>query len=220
MLFRLASKAARPWFRWAAQVASKLAAQETIASVLASKRGGLRGRELKRYLKSQAPLWTIPDSQSVGEALAKILEHRVGALIVTEPTHAIAGIVTDRDLLKFMRKTANARYPLVSTPVTDVMTPSENVVCVSPDDTRQRAVDIMKARGIRHLPVVKDRPFRHLVGIVSVADLLHHTNAAPTDSSSSQYHKLKAELHPEGLMFLGANDKPPERKRVVTKWTR
>ena len=202
-----------PVLSFLSRVANMLAGHESMASVLTTKRGGLRGSKLKQYLREQAPLWTIDSTSTVGDALQKILEHRVGALIVVEPTFSIAGIVTDRDLLKFMRATANARYPLHSTPVSRVMTPSENVVCVLPQDTRQRAIDIMKARGIRHLPVV-DHPDkdRHLVGIVSVSDFLQ---------ASPSVDHYKNELHPEGLVFASnAQQKAPEQRRVITKWTR
>ncbi|KAJ8603549.1 hypothetical protein CTAYLR_004870 [Chrysophaeum taylorii] len=196
--------------RLLSRLAGWLAANETMASVLETKRGGLKGRDLKRYLKSQEPIWTIETAAFVADALEKIVTNRIGALIVTE-TSTIAGIVTDRDLLKFMRATHNARYPLATTPVTQIMTPSERVVCVGPEDTRQQAIDIMKARNIRHLPVVEGDSPRRLIGIVSVADLLH---TAP----SPQTAKFSAELHPEGLMFIGKRS--PERKRVITKWTR
>lgn len=198
--------------RWLSRAAGWLAAGETMESVLASKRGGLCGAELKQYLKDQAPIWTIGTQQTVGDALEKMLTHRIGALIVVEYDLHISGITTDRDLLKFMRLTANARYPLTTTPVTQIMTPSERVVCIGPRDTRQQAVDIMKARNVRHLPVVEGDKSRRLVGIVSIADLLY-------TSPSSQAQKFSASLYPEGLMFIESK-KSPERKRVVTKWTR
>lgn len=193
--------------KYLSRLASRLAAGESINSILETKRGGIRGADLKEYLKSQQPIWTIETSRSVADALERILEQRVGALIVTEPSHSIAGIVTDRDLLKFMRQTANARFPLATTPVTRIMTPAVDVVCVGPSDTRQQAVDIMKARGIRHLPVVDGEK---LIGMISVADLLH---AFPSENTES----FRATLHPAGLKFIG---KPPEKKRVITKWTR
>lgn len=201
------------WRKALSRFAGWLAAGETMESVLASKRGGLSGKSLKRYLKEQEPMWTISTTESVGDALQKMLAHRIGALIVVE-YDTLRGIATDRDLLKFMRKTANARYPLETTPVTQIMTEAEHVVCVTPKDTRQQAVDIMKARGIRHLPVVRgESPNRRLAGIVSVADLLH---TAPSDQSK----KFRESLHPEGLMFIKSLRASPERQRVTTKWTR
>lgn len=181
-------------------------------SVLATKRGGLRGDDLKQYLKEQAPIWTISTDQTVGDALEKVLTHRIGALIVVDMERHISGITTDRDLLRFMRQTANARYPLHITSVTKIMTRAEDVVCVGPMNTRQQAVDIMKARNIRHLPVVEGESPRRLVGMVSVADLLH---TAPSEASK----RFSATLHPEGLMFMETSKESPEKQRVVTKWT-
>eukprot|EP00633_Aureoumbra_lagunensis_P007194 CAMPEP_0197315072 /NCGR_PEP_ID=MMETSP0891-20130614/36589_1 /TAXON_ID=44058 ORGANISM="Aureoumbra lagunensis, Strain CCMP1510" /NCGR_SAMPLE_ID=MMETSP0891 /ASSEMBLY_ACC=CAM_ASM_000534 /LENGTH=201 /DNA_ID=CAMNT_0042803839 /DNA_START=59 /DNA_END=664 /DNA_ORIENTATION=- len=201
-----------------------------MASILATKRGGLRGEALRQYLKEQAPIWTIETTSVISEALEKMLNHRISALIVTDkaakPQRALAGIVTDRDLLKFVRRTANARFPLNTTPVTEIMTLAENVVALTPNDTRQKAIEIMKARNIRHLPVLEtnytdhvedshSEPSRRLVGVVSVSDLLH---TSPRQQYTDRYG---ASLHPEGLLFVAPHKQyPPERQRVITKWTR
>jgi len=202
-------------------VAASLTANETMESILARKRGWITGLKLKEYLRAQAPIWTIDTTATVAEALEQMLAHRVGALIVVEKAlDEIAGITTDRDLLKFMRATANARYPIATTAVTEIMTPSDRVVCVGPRDTRQLAVDIMKARNVRHLPVVADDDAtgaRRLVGIVSVADLLH------TSPRRDVSRKFRETLRPEGLMFIDVDRSSrgaPERQRVITKWTR
>ena len=66
--------------------------------------------------------------------------------------------------------------------VRDVLTP--NVISVSPKTTLPEAVRLMRERGIRHLPVVKDGK---LVGIVSDRDL---KRAMASPATSLEVHEL------------------------------
>jgi len=67
--------------------------------------------------------------------------------------------------------------------VRDVLTP--NVISVSPKTTLPEAVRLMRERGIRHLPVVKDGK---LVGIVSDRDL---KRAMASPATSLEVHELR-----------------------------
>src|SRR4051812_36490954 len=76
----------------------------------------------------------------------------------------VAGIVTDRDIV--VRAVAEGRDP-ASVKLGDIA--STDVVTLSPDDPIDRAVEVMRERAVRRLPVCDDsgKP----VGVVSIGDL-------------------------------------------------
>jgi CBS domain-containing protein len=105
---------------------------------------------------------TIQASSSVADAAKVMREADVGPVIVTEGDK-IAGIVTDRDVA--VRAVAMDRDPK-STPVTEII--SSDVVALSPDDSVGEAVQTMRQRDVRRVPVVENgKP----VGIVALGDL-------------------------------------------------
>ena len=95
------------------------------------------------------------------EVAVKMREFNVGAIPIVDQGHLV-GMITDRDLV--VRGIAE-KHP-GSTAVTEVM--SRELVTVSPDDSVQKAADIMARHQIRRLPVVEGG---RLVGIVALGDL-------------------------------------------------
>jgi CBS domain-containing protein len=106
----------------------------------------------------------IDGSATVYEAIARMVEGNVGALLVNE-NDRLAGIVTERDYLR--RVTLEGRDER-TTPVREIM--SAELVYVGPDATIDECMAIMTERRIRHLPVLSDT--REVVGIVSIGDLV------------------------------------------------
>jgi CBS domain-containing protein len=106
---------------------------------------------------------TIAPDASIKEAAVKMEVLNIGPLVVSEGDKVI-GIVTDRDIT--VRAVASGRDPN-TTPVREVMT--AELTCAHADQPIEEAVELMKEREIRRLPVLdKDN---HLVGIVALADL-------------------------------------------------
>lgn len=104
----------------------------------------------------------VTGSMTIREAAKIMAKHHIGALLVTK-RDKLEGILTERDLS--VKIVAGGMDP-DKTKVSQIMT--KNPETVSPDDTALSALEKMKARGFRHLPVVdKDR----IVGMVSVRDL-------------------------------------------------
>ncbi|MCZ6643591.1 MAG: CBS domain-containing protein [Gammaproteobacteria bacterium] len=107
----------------------------------------------------------IDAEATVYEALLKLDNHGVGALIVTNAGgNDLAGIVTERDFSKGARMFGDT---FVHRPVSDVMT--KNLETCSIADSIVDAMKIMKRNQIRHLPVV-DRG--EVVGVVSMRDVV------------------------------------------------
>jgi len=105
---------------------------------------------------------------TVTEAAKLMREHHVGALIVVEnapPHDRPIGIVTDRDIV--VEVTAPGLDPETIT-VGDIM--SGRPAVVKDSDDLFDAVQLMRRRGVRRLPVVdaQDR----LVGVFAMDDLL------------------------------------------------
>jgi CBS domain-containing protein len=108
---------------------------------------------------------TISPEAGVRELLAKMAEHNVGALIVSSDGETIAGIVSERDVVRHLHHDGT----VVNNTVGAIMT--EVVETTSPDSTLDELMEVMTRRRIRHVPVVKDGV---LVGIVSIGDVVKH----------------------------------------------
>jgi|SRR5580693_7644180 CBS domain-containing protein len=116
----------------------------------------LNGKERKAVL-------SITPEQSVYEAIEKMAEEQVGALLVMSGEELI-GIVSERD---YARKVILKGRSSRATAVRDIMTSS--VIFVTAHEKIDECMAIMTKRRIRHLPVVGAGK---VVGIVSIGDLV------------------------------------------------
>ncbi len=110
-----------------------------------------------------AALRTVGPDESVYEALRRLAEHEVGALVVMEGARMV-GIVSERD---YTRKVALQGRNSKTTPVADIM--SANVFVVSPRSHTHDCMALMRERRIRHLPVVDEG---RVLGMISIRDLM------------------------------------------------
>lgn len=108
---------------------------------------------------------TITGDTIVSEALRVLSEHNVGALVVCDSAEAIVGIVSERDIVRWL---ARSGAEALQMPVEEVMT-AEVLTC-TPDATADEVMQTMTVRRARHLPVVDDHG--RLVGIVSIGDVV------------------------------------------------
>ena len=112
---------------------------------------------------------TIDAEATVFEAIKRMVEANVGALLVTEGGK-VAGIVTERDYLR--RVTLEGRTE-EETLVREIMTAP--LVYVTPETSVDECMAIMTERRIRHLPVFTED--RDLAGIVSIGDVVKFKSA-------------------------------------------
>ncbi|MFL6115233.1 MAG: CBS domain-containing protein [Catenulispora sp.] len=114
-----------------------------------------------REVMTGSPVRVRPDT-TVGDAAKLMREQGIGTVLVADGDRLV-GVVTDRDLV--VRVLAEEH----GADATVVGAYSSEPVCVSPEDDVVVALDLMRSRAIRRLPVVEDdgRP----VGIVSLGDL-------------------------------------------------
>ncbi|UCE31005.1 MAG: CBS domain-containing protein [Burkholderiales bacterium] len=108
-----------------------------------------------------------PDA-SVVDAIRKMAEHDVGALVVLDDDKLV-GIFTERHYARevFLK---GRRSP--TTPVREIM--STHVMCVRPEETVDECMAVMTDKHVRHLPVLDQGK---LIGIVSIGDLVKSKNA-------------------------------------------
>jgi CBS domain-containing protein len=95
--------------------------------------------------------------------IAKLLQqHGIGCIVIVGNDDKIAGIVTERDLMRAM---GQGDTKVLKEPVSDFMT--KTVVTAREADTINRLMSEMTKGRFRHMPVVeRDR----LVGLVSIGD--------------------------------------------------
>lgn len=117
--------------------------------------------------KGSAEVHHIGPEDSMLEALQRMAEHRIGALVVLEGGSGspIAGIVTERD---YARKIVLQGRNSATTPVRAVMTAA--VHCVNRAQTCEECMALMTRERIRHLPVLDEN--KMLLGLVSIGDLV------------------------------------------------
>ncbi len=107
-------------------------------------------------------LHAVPTTVTVIEAVQKMNQHKVGAVLVMNGAQ-LAGIFTERDV---MTRVVAASLDPKTTPITRAM--SANVLTVAPEATVQEVMDIFAEKRCRHLPVIQDDK---LVGLISIGDV-------------------------------------------------
>ena len=113
--------------------------------------------------KPEQSVATISPEASVFEAVQKMAQKNIGALVVLEGDK-VAGMITERD---YARKVALMVRSLSDTKVRDIMSP--RVMYVGPERTNEECMALMTENRVRHLPVIQGG---RLVGLVSIGDLV------------------------------------------------
>ena len=108
---------------------------------------------------------SVPIDATAERAIQLMLDRHVGAVAVVDENQRVAGIFTERDVLR--RLSLSDRDPR-TTPVREVMTTP--VEMATRATTPGEALATMVDRHYRHLPIVEDDG--HLLGMLSIRNLL------------------------------------------------
>jgi CBS domain-containing protein len=92
-----------------------------------------------------------------------LAEHRVGALVVSSDGKTIAGIVSERDIVRGLAEGCS-----LDQPVSTIMT--STVFCAEPETHVEELTRLMTEKRVRHIPVTD--PDGILLGIVSIGDMV------------------------------------------------
>jgi CBS domain-containing protein len=111
-----------------------------------------------------AELVTVDPSVNLLEAAHAMSVGHVGSVLVLEEG-ALVGIFTERDILRAIAAHPSADAARTS-PVSGGM--SRDPVTIEPEATVGEALDLMLAKGFRHLPIVEAGT---VLGVVSMRDL-------------------------------------------------
>jgi CBS domain-containing protein len=104
----------------------------------------------------------LASTTSIRDAARAMRDNNIGDVVVEKDGH-LCGIVTDRDIV--VRAVAENKDP-VKTTLESICT--KEVTSISPDQTDDDAVRLMRERAVRRLPVIEKGT---VVGIVSLGDL-------------------------------------------------
>jgi CBS domain-containing protein len=121
---------------------------------------------------------TIAPDEPITEAVELLVRHNIGALVVMADT-AIAGIISERDLLRAM---AEGPETFAAARVSDTMT--VHVITGTPDADINSVMTVMSEQRIRHLPVLDNGQLCGMVSIGDVVNAMRHS----TEHENRQLH--------------------------------
>ncbi len=111
---------------------------------------------------------TIRPDESVTRLIEVLADRGVGALVVSPDGTAVAGIVSERDVVRHLHRTGAV---VLNGPVSAIMT-SDVTTCSADDEVEVESLArTMTQRRIRHVPVLADG---RLEAIVSIGDVVKH----------------------------------------------
>jgi CBS domain-containing protein len=111
--------------------------------------------------KGGTSVLTIRPEATLAELIDTLAEHNFGALVVSDDGRHLAGIVSERDVVRRLRAGADA----LDAKVSEVMTTDVHVC--EPHESLDDLMRLMTLRRVRHVPVVTDG---QLSGLVSIGD--------------------------------------------------
>ncbi len=133
---------------------------------------------VRRILSAKGrDVFTISPECKVSEAVRILFARRLGALVITDESGTVAGIVSERDIVRMI---ATQGPSSLDEPVSVCM--SSNVVTTVESATIQSVMSEMTEGRFRHLPVLDHGK---LAGIVSIGDVVKHRLAEMEDEQQA-----------------------------------
>lgn len=106
---------------------------------------------------------TVRPDQTIREAVQVLVRYNIGAVVVMDEAGQLAGIISERDIVRRAAQDEN----LFTQPVREIMT--RNVVTALPQDDVMSVAHTMTERRFRHIPIISTG---QLLGIISIGDVL------------------------------------------------
>jgi CBS domain-containing protein len=109
-------------------------------------------------------VFTVTPGTSIAQLSQQLSTRRIGSVLVLDGEGSVAGIVSERDLVRAM---ASHGAKAMELEARQVMT--REVVTCDPDDSIDQVMQTMTQGRFRHLPVVRHG---ELLGLVSIGDVV------------------------------------------------
>jgi CBS domain-containing protein len=107
---------------------------------------------------------TLPATATLSEAVELLNAQNIGAIVITEASGRVRGILSERDIVRRLDRDPAA---MLARPVTAAMT--STVLTCTRTTTIADLMERMTTHRVRHMPVVEDG---RLAGIVSIGDVV------------------------------------------------
>lgn len=107
--------------------------------------------------------WSVSPDTSVFDALCKMGEKNIGAVIVMDG-ELLVGIMSERD---YARKIVLVGKTSRETRVDEIM--SKTVFTIHPDQSVDEVMELMNIKRIRHVPVLENEK---VIGMISISDVI------------------------------------------------
>ncbi|WP_295530256.1 CBS domain-containing protein [uncultured Thioclava sp.] len=114
--------------------------------------------------KGQTSVVTVTPDTSLADVVATLSAKRIGAVVVLSDGHNVAGIVSERDIV---REVARRGAACLTLKASDVMT--REIKCCGPMDSTDEVMERMTAGRFRHMPV---RDKGEMIGVISIGDVV------------------------------------------------
>jgi CBS domain-containing protein len=107
---------------------------------------------------------TVAPDTPVGAAVSTLAEKRIGCIVVTTDGGALAGILSERDVVRMLARQGG---DVLDEPVSALMT--AKVVTCTPSQTIAQVMEMMTSGRFPHVPVMEEG---RLAGMVSIGDVV------------------------------------------------
>ena len=107
---------------------------------------------------------TLPPGTTLAEAARMLSEKRIGAVVISPDGAKVAGILSERDIVRELGKRGAA---CMSDLVDTVMT--RNVFGCNPEDSADLVLQTMTQKRFRHLPVMEGEK---MIALISIGDVV------------------------------------------------
>ncbi|MDP4021730.1 CBS domain-containing protein [Methylobacterium sp. NEAU 140] len=107
---------------------------------------------------------TVAPDKTLEDVIQILAEKRIGALVVAHPDGSVAGVISERDIMRALAQHGAATF---DAPVSDHMT--TKVTTCGKSATMEEVMEMMTNERFRHVPVCEDG---RLAGLISIGDVV------------------------------------------------
>lgn len=127
-------------------------------------------------------VWSVHPDDSVFDAIQKMANKDIGALVVIEDDKLV-GIFSERD---YARNVILLGKSSPKTSVREIMV--TRVICARLDQTVEECMTVMTEKHVRHLPVMHEK---QLIGMITIGDVVKSIIGDQKSTIKDLYHYIQ-----------------------------